>query len=211
MMVTHTFRDKKAWNVAPVTTVAQQHLRPATPHVHTCREETLSNVQGRKQRSSGVGSSSSSSGPGVAVDDELVVVTILLAARPQPSSSASSDHKHSADSEPALLGLRYAAAAKGDSGSSGGSGRSGLSRLFGGFGGKRGGGRLEGEGGEDVEESGWVSHLDGVQGVRRALLALSGVRASQLLAVEVLWTPEQAGDTFSREDLLEDYPHLQPL
>ncbi|RHN40981.1 hypothetical protein MtrunA17_Chr8g0361031 [Medicago truncatula] len=32
-----------------------------------------------------------------------------------------------------------------------------------------------------------------------------------LLAVEVLWTPQDENDTLSERELLEDYPLLQPL
>ncbi len=33
----------------------------------------------------------------------------------------------------------------------------------------------------------------------------------QVLAVEVLWTPQDDGDYFTREDLATDYPYLNTL
>ena len=35
--------------------------------------------------------------------------------------------------------------------------------------------------------------------------------ALQVLAVEVLWTPQDDGDYFSRDDLATDYPTLNTL
>eukprot|EP00198_Chlamydomonas_reinhardtii_P003505 XP_001692841.1 predicted protein [Chlamydomonas reinhardtii] len=152
---------------------------------------------------------SASSGRRREAVDELVVVTLLLLAHPPLTwLLTNAGAAGAAAATGSLLGVRDAATVPRESaGASSSSGGDGIwSSMLRGLGAKGGSGKQEG-----VEESGWVSHLDGVQGVRRALLALSGVWASQLLAVEVLWTPEQAGDTFSREDLLEDYPHLQPL
>ncbi|KAG2446987.1 hypothetical protein HYH02_008141 [Chlamydomonas schloesseri] len=156
------------------------------------KEETLSNVQGRRRRAGAAAHSSASERR--CEEDELVVVTLLLAARPSEAAASS------------LLGLRRAAEAKGSS-SNGNSSLAGLNGLLSAFG-KQEKGTLE-----DVEAGGWVAadRLDGAAGVGRALLALSGVRSGQVLAVEVLWTPEQAGDAFSRTHLLEDYPHLAPL
>lgn len=44
-----------------------------------------------------------------------------------------------------------------------------------------------------------------------ALSKLGGVRSEDVLAVEVLWTPEEEGDTFTQEDLFTDYPQLNNL
>lgn len=33
----------------------------------------------------------------------------------------------------------------------------------------------------------------------------------QVLAVEVLWTPQEEGDTFTRDELMTDYPKLNTL
>lgn len=45
--------------------------------------------------------------------------------------------------------------------------------------------------------------------LRQALQQLGGLGAEQLLAVEVLWTPQAEGDTLSRDDLLAEYPSLK--
>lgn len=44
-----------------------------------------------------------------------------------------------------------------------------------------------------------------------ALASLGAVPASDVLAVEVLWTPEEEGDYFTTEDLAADYPLLNTL
>jgi uncharacterized membrane protein len=44
-----------------------------------------------------------------------------------------------------------------------------------------------------------------------ALNALGGVAAADVLAVEVVWSPQAQGDALSREDLERGYPQLQPL
>jgi uncharacterized membrane protein len=45
--------------------------------------------------------------------------------------------------------------------------------------------------------------------LRQALQGLGGIGGEQLLAVEVLWTPQAEGDTLSRDDLLAEYPNLK--
>ncbi|KAJ4791408.1 myelin-associated oligodendrocyte basic protein [Rhynchospora pubera] len=44
-----------------------------------------------------------------------------------------------------------------------------------------------------------------------ALQKLGSIPSSKLMAVEVLWTPQNEGDTLSERELLEDYPLLRPL
>ncbi|GLT90521.1 hypothetical protein SLE2022_084490 [Rubroshorea leprosula] len=44
-----------------------------------------------------------------------------------------------------------------------------------------------------------------------ALQKLASVPASKIMAVEVLWTPQNENDTLSERELLEDYPLLRPL
>ncbi|KAG8479638.1 hypothetical protein CXB51_029391 [Gossypium anomalum] len=44
-----------------------------------------------------------------------------------------------------------------------------------------------------------------------ALQKLASIPASKILAVEVLWTPQNDNDTLSERELLEDYPLLRPL
>jgi uncharacterized membrane protein len=45
--------------------------------------------------------------------------------------------------------------------------------------------------------------------LRRALSQLGGISSEQLLAVEVLWTPQAEGDTLTTDDMLAEYPNLK--
>ncbi|WP_338038728.1 DUF1517 domain-containing protein [Neosynechococcus sphagnicola] len=45
--------------------------------------------------------------------------------------------------------------------------------------------------------------------LRRTLTLLGGVGSEQLLAVEVMWSPEAQGDVLTSDDLLADYPSLR--
>ncbi|MCS6814965.1 MAG: DUF1517 domain-containing protein [Cyanobacteria bacterium] len=66
-----------------------------------------------------------------------------------------------------------------------------------------------------------VTILVGVQGkfslpkvtnaeeLRQAVNQLGAIAADQLMALEVLWTPQAANDTLSADDLLTEYPHLR--
>lgn len=56
-----------------------------------------------------------------------------------------------------------------------------------------------------------LPQVDGRTSLRDALSILGSVRAEDLLAVEVLWTPEEEGDYFTVEDLAYDYPTLNTL
>lgn len=47
--------------------------------------------------------------------------------------------------------------------------------------------------------------------LREALSTLGSLPAEDILAVEVLWTPEEEGDYFTQEDLAFDYPLLNTL
>jgi len=47
--------------------------------------------------------------------------------------------------------------------------------------------------------------------VRATLETLGGLRADQILAVEVLWTPSDDKDAFTRNDIIQDYPQLNTL
>lgn len=47
--------------------------------------------------------------------------------------------------------------------------------------------------------------------LRRCLMQVGGVPAEQLLAMEVLWTPQSEGDTLSATDLLTQYPQLKAI
>ncbi|KAI7844131.1 hypothetical protein COHA_002267 [Chlorella ohadii] len=56
-----------------------------------------------------------------------------------------------------------------------------------------------------------VPTIDSRTSLKQALSMLGAVRADDLLAVEVLWTPEEEGDFFTVEDLAYDYPTLNTL
>ncbi|XP_039685010.1 uncharacterized protein [Medicago truncatula] len=53
--------------------------------------------------------------------------------------------------------------------------------------------------------------INGSGNLKEALQKLGSIPSSKLLAVEVLWTPQDENDTLSERELLEDYPLLQPL
>lgn len=49
----------------------------------------------------------------------------------------------------------------------------------------------------------------GTQEVREALNKLGSISSDQLMAVEVLWTPQVSGETLSADELIAEYPNLQ--
>lgn len=49
------------------------------------------------------------------------------------------------------------------------------------------------------------------QELRTALKRLGAIRVDALQAVEVIWTPQEEGDTLSIEELLQDFPYLNNL
>lgn len=53
--------------------------------------------------------------------------------------------------------------------------------------------------------------INGSGDLKEALQKLASIPSSKLLAVEVLWTPQNENDTLSERELLEDYPLLRPL
>lgn len=40
---------------------------------------------------------------------------------------------------------------------------------------------------------------------------LGGITVEELLAFEVMWTPEDNGDSYSKDELLADYPAMATL
>jgi len=50
--------------------------------------------------------------------------------------------------------------------------------------------------------------VNSAQELRQAVSRLGSVGAEQLLAIEVLWTPQAKGDTISTDDMLANYPNL---
>ncbi|XP_022742374.1 uncharacterized protein LOC111293728 [Durio zibethinus] len=53
--------------------------------------------------------------------------------------------------------------------------------------------------------------INGSGDLKEALQKLASISTSKILAVEVLWTPQNENDTLSERELLEDYPLLRPL
>ena len=47
------------------------------------------------------------------------------------------------------------------------------------------------------------------QGLRDALNKIGAISSEQLMAVEVLWTPQASGETLSADELIAEYPNLQ--
>jgi uncharacterized membrane protein len=45
--------------------------------------------------------------------------------------------------------------------------------------------------------------------LRQALRVIGSIPAEQLLAMEVLWTPQASGDTLTSDDILAEYPDLK--
>ncbi|KAI3853622.1 hypothetical protein MKW98_025139 [Papaver atlanticum] len=55
---------------------------------------------------------------------------------------------------------------------------------------------------------GVINNSDDLQ---RALTKLGSIPTSKILAVEVMWTPQEENDTLTEREMLEDYPRLRPL
>jgi len=47
--------------------------------------------------------------------------------------------------------------------------------------------------------------------LKQVLTLLGGISADNLVAIELLWTPQETNDSYSKQELLEDYPSLVTL
>lgn len=56
-----------------------------------------------------------------------------------------------------------------------------------------------------------IKTVNTAEGLREALRLIGAVPATDLLALEVIWQPEGAGEVLSTEELLTAYPQLQHL
>ena len=56
-----------------------------------------------------------------------------------------------------------------------------------------------------------IPEVMGLQELKDALSKLGAVGADKLLALEVLWTPQEEGDSFTQEELITDFPTLVAL
>jgi uncharacterized membrane protein len=54
-----------------------------------------------------------------------------------------------------------------------------------------------------------LPNINSAEDLRRALSQLGSVSSDQLLALEVLWTPQAEGDVLTRDDVLAEYPNLK--
>ena len=50
-----------------------------------------------------------------------------------------------------------------------------------------------------------------LQDLKKCLTMLGGLRQDDVVAVELLWTPQEEGDAYSKDELLADYPSLANL
>ncbi|CAN6987904.1 unnamed protein product [Brassica rapa subsp. trilocularis] len=53
--------------------------------------------------------------------------------------------------------------------------------------------------------------INGTADMKEALQKIGSIPRNKIMAVEVLWTPQNEKDTLSERELLEDYPLLRPL
>ena len=51
--------------------------------------------------------------------------------------------------------------------------------------------------------------INSTEDLRRALSQMGAISSEQLLAVEVLWTPQASGDTLTSDDMMAEYPELK--
>lgn len=56
-----------------------------------------------------------------------------------------------------------------------------------------------------------LPQIESSQDVRQAISRLGSIGSEQLLAIEVLWTPQASGDTLTTDDILAYYPNLRLL
>ena len=51
--------------------------------------------------------------------------------------------------------------------------------------------------------------INSTEDLRRALSQMGAISSEQLLAVEVLWTPQASGDTLTSDDMIAEYPDVK--
>ncbi|WGV26774.1 DUF1517 domain-containing protein [Halotia branconii] len=54
-----------------------------------------------------------------------------------------------------------------------------------------------------------IPTINSADDLRQALRQIGGMSSEQLLAIEVLWTPQAEGDTLTSDDVLAEYPDLK--
>jgi uncharacterized membrane protein len=50
-----------------------------------------------------------------------------------------------------------------------------------------------------------------LQDLKESLAELGSLSPDMIVAVELLWTPQERGDSYSKDELLIDYPGLMNL
>lgn len=56
-----------------------------------------------------------------------------------------------------------------------------------------------------------IGNINSTDDLRRALSQLGSVNTESLLALEVLWTPQDESDYYTKQELVTDYPTLNML
>lgn len=56
-----------------------------------------------------------------------------------------------------------------------------------------------------------IPNISSVYDLKQVLTTLGGLSADDLVAVELLWTPQEDLDYYTKDELLSDYPSLLPL
>lgn len=56
-----------------------------------------------------------------------------------------------------------------------------------------------------------IPAINSREDLTKALRILGGVPVDDVLAVEVLWTPQAEGDYYTRDMLIQDYPTMRTL
>ncbi|OUW50044.1 MAG: hypothetical protein CBD47_00820, partial [Synechococcus sp. TMED187] len=56
-----------------------------------------------------------------------------------------------------------------------------------------------------------IKRIDTSEGLRESLRILGSTSSTDLMALEVIWQPDGAGDVLSAEELVTVYPNLQHL
>ncbi|MCD8487108.1 DUF1517 domain-containing protein [Kamptonema cortianum] len=54
-----------------------------------------------------------------------------------------------------------------------------------------------------------LPEVNNSQDLRRALSQIGGLASDRLLAIEILWAPQESNDTLTSDDLLAEYPNLK--
>lgn len=62
-----------------------------------------------------------------------------------------------------------------------------------------------------IEGSFKLGKINSLADLRKTITTLAGTRVDELVAFELLWTPQAAGEGYTKNEMLEDYPALVTL